>query len=172
MPEASYPSTSQRLLGEATSGQIGRKNTFARRKFSGDRKRNSYPSSTYQSFTQHINIDVKLFDNRRKNSSSQCGGEFTFARSKQSPQQRNYYAFQSCSSLAEIDVSGLTELNGGVFSGCVALKNVTLPDTLTHIGWNVFEYTAFYDDADNWENGALYIDNYLTFWYTSFSGFT
>ena len=43
-------------------------------------------------------------------------------------------AFSNCSSLATAEILGpVKELTGttGVFLGCAALKNVTLPDTLT-----------------------------------------
>lgn len=44
---------------------------------------------------------------------------------------------------------------------CRKLKNITIPDTVTHIGSTAFAGTAFYWDENNWENGALYLDKYL-----------
>lgn len=50
-------------------------------------------------------------------------------------------AFSSCSSLTSVEILGpVKELTGtsGVFSGCTALENVTLPDTLTSLGNGAF----------------------------------
>ena len=41
------------------------------------------------------------------------------------------------------------------------VTKITLPDSLEYIGAGAFEETAFYDNLENWDNGLLYIDNYL-----------
>ena len=41
------------------------------------------------------------------------------------------------------------------------VEEITLPDTLECVNSSVFTNTAFYKNADNWENGLLYIGEYL-----------
>ena len=60
-------------------------------------------------------------------------------------------AFSNCSSLATAEILGpVKELTGttGVFLGCAALKNVTLPDTLTNIGTGTFNGCASLEKID------------------------
>ena len=47
------------------------------------------------------------------------------------------------------------------FFGCESLTGVTLPDSVECIGEYAFDDTPIYNDSANWENGVLYIDNYL-----------
>lgn len=59
--------------------------------------------------------------------------------------------FQTDSSLATAEILGpVKELTGttGVFLGCTALKNVTLPDTLTNIGTGTFNGCASLEKID------------------------
>ena len=51
-------------------------------------------------------------------------------------------------------------LAGGVFSNCPKLSEVICDGTLRSSSSN-FSNTALYNNEDNWENGALYIGNYL-----------
>ena len=55
----------------------------------------------------------------------------------------------------------VTEIGQNAFDGFTALETVTLPDGLTKIGTSAFTNTAYYADDANWENGALYIGQYL-----------
>lgn len=60
-------------------------------------------------------------------------------------------AFSNCSSLVTAEILGpVKELTGttGVFLGCAALKNVTLPDTLTNIGTGTFNGCASLEKID------------------------
>ena len=60
-------------------------------------------------------------------------------------------AFSNCSSLVTTEILGpVKELTGttGVFLGCAALKNVTLPDTLTNIGIGTFNGCASLEKID------------------------
>ena len=73
-----------------------------------------------------------------------------------------YSAFSDCSGLTSITIpDGVTEISNGTFSGCTGLTSITIPDSVTDIGYGAFYDTAFYNDANNWENGVLYIGNYL-----------
>ena len=60
-------------------------------------------------------------------------------------------AFSNCSSLVTAEILGpVKELTGttGVFLGCAAMKNVTLPDTLTNIGTGTFNGCASLEKID------------------------
>ena len=76
------------------------------------------------------------------------------------------YAFYRCRSLSVVDIpDNVTSIGRNVFEDCTGLRSVKLPDTLTNIGTDVFKKTQFHDelceDAANWENGMLYLGNYL-----------
>lgn len=69
--------------------------------------------------------------------------------------------FVSCTNLTNLSLpSSLKELGEGVFWGCTALR-VILPDSLIHIGANAIYNTFTYNLDRNWENGVLYVGNYL-----------
>ena len=71
-------------------------------------------------------------------------------------------AFQECINLSKIDIpEGVKEIWTEAFSYCERLASVTLPDSLEMVAENAFMETAIYLNEDNWENGVLYIDNYL-----------
>ena len=56
--------------------------------------------------------------------------------------------------------SGVENISGE-FSGCENLSEIVLPDTLSSIAPCVFCDTEYYQNDENWENGVLYIGNYL-----------
>ncbi len=71
-------------------------------------------------------------------------------------------AFMNCRELTQVTIpDSVKELDDSIFSGASKLEKITLPQNLTYIGFNVLEGTAFYNDLSNWENGVLYIDDYL-----------
>ena len=70
-------------------------------------------------------------------------------------------SFDKTAVTALIVEEGVTEIAQYAFSGFTALETVTLPDGLTKIGRFAFSDTAYYADDVNWENGTLYIGQYL-----------
>ena len=72
------------------------------------------------------------------------------------------YAFSGCSSLTSITIpNSVTSIDWYAFSGCSSLESITMPDSVTSIGWDVFDNTAYYNNSNNWDNGALYIGKHL-----------
>ena len=71
-------------------------------------------------------------------------------------------SFENCTKLSSIVLPNtLVELGTYVFSGCTLLNNIKMPSNPIEIT-NTFMYgSGYYNDAKNWENGILYVDNYL-----------
>ncbi len=71
------------------------------------------------------------------------------------------YAF--CGNALESIVipNSVTSIGDNAFSYCSMLASVTLSNNLTQIPEDLLEATAFYNNSDNWENGALYVGTYL-----------
>ncbi len=71
-------------------------------------------------------------------------------------------AFSHCGSLTNINIpDSVTNIGGNAFRYCSSLANINIPDSVTSIGDDAFLYTKYYDIADNWSEGVLYIGNYL-----------
>ena len=97
----------------------------------------------------------------------------------------NNYAFYTCYKLTNISIpDSITNIGDSAFEDCYSLKSITIPDSVTNIGYNAFKdctnltsiiisdsvislrkdafyNTAYYKNESNWENGVLYIENYL-----------
>ena len=71
-------------------------------------------------------------------------------------------SFENCTKLSSIVLPNtLVELGTYVFSGCTLLNNIKMPSNPIEIT-NTFIYgSGYYNDVKNWENGILYVDNYL-----------
>ncbi len=62
---------------------------------------------------------------------------------------------------SEIDGYKVTSIGEYAFEDCDSLTSITIPDSVTSIGYGAFSDTEYYDNPSNWENGVLYIENYL-----------
>ena len=73
-------------------------------------------------------------------------------------------AFQRCGSLKSVNFENskqLAFLGSYVFYECQQLSNIILPNNIMNINQGAFSDTAYYNDLNNWNDGYLYIDDYL-----------
>ncbi len=71
-------------------------------------------------------------------------------------------AFYNCKLMTELNIpEGVEEIVTNAFSGCTRISKITLPDSMRSIGSYVFNGTAYYENKDNWTDGALYIGKHL-----------
>lgn len=52
---------------------------------------------------------------------------------------------------------GITEIAFSAFENCENLTIINLPNSLTRIGSDAFYNTGYYNNSQNWKNGALYM---------------
>lgn len=52
-------------------------------------------------------------------------------------------------------------IGNSAFSGCTALADIDIPDGVEKLGSNLISGTAYYNDAENWENDILYVGKHL-----------
>ncbi|MGN0811977.1 MAG: leucine-rich repeat protein [Candidatus Coproplasma sp.] len=72
------------------------------------------------------------------------------------------HAFSDCTSLESVALpDSLVYLGTAAFINCVNLSDVNIPDGLSYTGGYAFFNTEIYNNENNWDNGALYIDNHL-----------
>ena len=72
------------------------------------------------------------------------------------------YAFADNKVLSEIALpSGLEYLEYRVFQSCEKLGTVTIPDSVTHVGYEAFKNTKLYTDAVNNNDDYIYADKWL-----------
>ena len=70
--------------------------------------------------------------------------------------------FENCDKLESIVIpETLEEIGASVFGGCSSLQDIDLPNKPLALDHNTFYGSAYYEDKSNWENGVLYVDNYL-----------
>lgn len=71
-------------------------------------------------------------------------------------------AFKNCVELESVDIpNNVSVIMTSAFAGCTNLANITIPEKNIKIGSNVFWGTAYYRNADNWEDEALYVGKHL-----------
>ncbi len=71
-------------------------------------------------------------------------------------------AFYNCKNLKNISIpDSVISIGDYAFEGCGRLSGISISNNLTDIGIRAFNSTSYYYNPDNWENGALYMGNYL-----------
>lgn len=55
----------------------------------------------------------------------------------------------------------VTRIGGKAFINNTSLTSVTIPNSITSIGYMAFNNSGIYNDESNWKDDALYVDNYL-----------
>lgn len=71
-------------------------------------------------------------------------------------------AFENCSALRKITLpEGLEEIDEEAFLNCTSLEEFNIPSSVVSINGSAFDNTAFYNNAFNREDGALYRDGVL-----------
>ncbi len=71
-------------------------------------------------------------------------------------------AFWDCENLTSVTIGdSVTSIGNYAFEKCNSLTSITIPDSVTSIGERAFTGTGYYNNASNWKNGVLYIDNCL-----------
>ena len=72
-----------------------------------------------------------------------------------------WFGYQT--SIENITISpGVTSIGETAFCGAACVESITLPDSLTSIGDVCISNTCpYYENEGNWQNGALYIGEYL-----------
>lgn len=74
----------------------------------------------------------------------------------------NNYAFYKCNNLENISIpDSVISIGDYAFGGCGRLSGISISNNLADIGIRAFNATSYYYNPDNWENGALYMGNYL-----------
>lgn len=72
------------------------------------------------------------------------------------------YAFNYCTALESVDIpDSVTHIGDHAFSYCAALDEVSASANLEYIGTSAFFYSGYHKDYANWDNGFLYLDDYL-----------
>ncbi len=71
-------------------------------------------------------------------------------------------AFWMCENLTEIVIPGdIIRIGEHAFAKCTNLKSITISDNACGISANAFDETAYYNNAENWIGGGLYIGKHL-----------
>lgn len=71
-------------------------------------------------------------------------------------------AFSHCRSLTNVTIpDNVTSIGASAFSDCTSLVNITIGPNVENIGSGAFSGTALYRVEENWDDGVLYIGNYL-----------
>ncbi len=70
-------------------------------------------------------------------------------------------AFSGCSKLTSVELpQGVRSIGKDAFFNS-ALEEIHIPEGLENVGYRALVRTPFYDDAENWDNGMLYVGTHL-----------
>ncbi len=72
-----------------------------------------------------------------------------------------YSAFDGCTSLVAVSAEGCEVIDTSAFEDAQALEYISFSDDIRKVAYDVFDGTKYYNDASNWEDGALYVDSIL-----------
>ncbi len=71
-------------------------------------------------------------------------------------------AFASCHSLTSVTIpNSVTYIGHCAFNYCISLAKIEIGNNVTRIRSDAFSSTKYFRNEENWENGVLYIGNYL-----------
>lgn len=71
-------------------------------------------------------------------------------------------SFSESYNLEKIEIpESVTSIGDRAFYNCEKLSVITLPDSVERIGSDAFSGTEYYNNDNNWTDGALYINNHL-----------
>ena len=72
------------------------------------------------------------------------------------------HAFMANTKIKSVSLpDSITNIGEWAFCDCENLSNITLPNGIERIGADAFSGTAYFKNEEKWDNGALYIGNYL-----------
>ena len=71
------------------------------------------------------------------------------------------YAFYNQAIKTVIIPESVQVIKYGAFTGCKNLSNIAIGKDIASIGSGAFSATSFFNNENNWENGVLYLQNYL-----------
>lgn len=73
-----------------------------------------------------------------------------------------YRAFADCPFITDITIpDGVEKIDDEAFANDTALIHISILDSVTSIGYDAFDNTAYYNTESNWENDVLYIGHHL-----------
>ena len=97
----------------------------------------------------------------KTNSFAQCK-ELTSVTISDSITDIGISSFAYCENLTSVAIqNGVVSIESNAFYGCTSLMNIQIPDSVTNIGGTAFYDTEYYNNENNWEDGALYLDGWL-----------
>jgi len=71
------------------------------------------------------------------------------------------FAFKSCKNITDIYLpESLQSIGKFVFSECEKLKTIHAGEGIKRIGCHILDFSSYYYNESNWENGILYLDDY------------
>ena len=60
-----------------------------------------------------------------------------------------------------IVLEGVEKIGRNAFNGCTNLEEISLPNSLTCVGFGAFDDTAYAKNEENWTDSVLYVGNWL-----------